>query len=141
MKDKLADFLVLFRRGEVTGIHNEREVELKEICNSLGGLDCKVFDPYMVYSNLADNGLLVRVETKNLDGSWSILFYYPVEKNKNNVRRKIINFILDEARYDYKLLKNGYAVVTNNNGNLKLACIRKSLKNTIKRKRKFLNKA
>lgn len=89
MKDKLADFLVLFRRGEVTGIHNEREVELKEICNSLGGLDCKVFDPYMVYSNLADNGLLVRVETKNLDGSWSILFYYPVEKIKTMLEEKL----------------------------------------------------
>ncbi len=133
MEAKFGDFLVSFRRGEVFGMHNEKEVELSEICNKLGGIDRKVFNPYKAYSNLADNKLLVRVEIKNLNGTRTTFFFYPVDKNQNEIRRKIINFILNEARKDYKLFLNGYAVVINKYGNLKLACIDKSPKNTIKR--------
>ncbi len=49
MKKQLGNFVVLFRPGVVTGIHNEREIALRNICEKLGGLDCKVFDPYAVY--------------------------------------------------------------------------------------------
>ena len=65
MKEITGNFLVSFRPGEVTGAHHEREAELGNVCASLGGFDCKVFDPYMAYSGLADAGLLVRVEEKS----------------------------------------------------------------------------
>jgi hypothetical protein len=135
VEDKFGDFLVSFRRGEVIGMHNNKEVELNEICTKLGGLDRKYFDPYKIYSKLADHKLLVRVAIKNLDGSRIIFFFYPVDQNQNEIRREMINLILDGARNDYKLFLNGYAVVINQDGNLKLAYIEKSLKNTMKRKK------
>ncbi len=135
MEYKFGDFLVSFRRGEVIGMHNEKEVELNDICTRLGGLNCKVLNPYKAYSNLADNKLLVRVEIKNLNGSRTTFFFYPIDKNQNEIRRKIINYILNEAKNDYKLFLKGYVVVINKDGNFKLAYIEKSLKNTIKRKK------
>ena len=68
MKRLLGNFIVLFKPGVVTGIHNEREVVLRNICDRFGGFDCKIFDPYMVYAGLADAGMLEKVEQRNIYG-------------------------------------------------------------------------
>lgn len=130
MKEKTGNHLVTFRPGEVIGMHNEREVVLEDICNRLGGFGFKIFDPYMVYSNLADNGFLVRVEELSSYGYWMVSFFYPNGKDENETRRIIINYILNEAKNDPKLLTNGYAVVSDNNGNLNLSALRRARKNS-----------
>lgn len=117
---KLGDFVVLFRPGVVTGIHNEKEVLLKEICDRLGGFDCKIFDPYMTYSSLADSGLLVRVEQKNAYGFGAVSFFYPNKSTEQDLRRKIINHMLEEVKSNTKLAANGYIVISDRTGNLKL---------------------
>jgi len=76
------------------------------------------------------------VEIKNPDGSWIIFFFYPVGRNKDELRREIINALLKEARHDYKLFLNGHAVVVSQEGNFKLAYLAKSCKNTLMRKNK-----
>lgn len=124
MVKQLGSFLVLFKPGVVTGNHNESEVVLKDICERLGGLDCKVFDPYLVYTRLADFGILTRVEQRNAYGYSAVSFFYPAGTNKHSTRRIIVNEILGEMKNDPKLLSNGYAVVSDNVGNLKLRYIK-----------------
>lgn len=138
-KFRFGDFLVSFRRSEVTGVHNEKEVELIEICNRLGRPECKVFDPFVAYSRLAECNLLERVKIKNLDGSWTVFFFYPIDLKQSEVRRQIINGILYEASKDNRLFLNRMAVVISNDGRLKLACIKQSHKNYPKRKRNRLS--
>lgn len=135
MSEKTGKFLVSFRPGEVTGTHHERETELRKICASLGGFDCKVFDPYLAYSGLADAGLLVRVEEKSTSWLWTVSFFYPPEGDENEIRRKIINAFLTEAKNDPKLLPNGYAVVSDEHGNLYLRFIKKHQKYASRRTR------
>lgn len=138
-KFKFGDFLVSFRRSEAAGVHNEKEVELIEICNRLGRPGFKVFDPFVAYSRLAERNLLEKVKIKNLDGSWTIFFFYPIDKKQSEIRRQIINWILYEVSKDNRLFLNRMAVVISNDGRLKLACIKKSHKNSLKRKRNCLN--
>jgi len=133
MKEKIGNFLVSFGPGEVIGKHHEREAVLRNICTRLGGFDCKVFDSYLVYSGLADAGYLIRVEGKCSPRFWSVSFFYPGEAEENKIRRKIINVLLDEAKSDPKLPLNGYAVVSDKSGNLKLGCLKKRRKNVFKR--------
>jgi len=136
MEDRLGDFLVSFRSGEIIGTYNHKEEELIDIGNRLACLDRKYFDPCRTYSKLARHKLLARVEIKNLDGTWLIFFFYPVGQNKDAIRSEIINAILKEARYDYKLCLTGHAVVVSQEGNFKLAYLAKSYKNTLMRKNK-----
>lgn len=124
MNKQLGSFLVLFKPGVITGVHNESEVVLKDICDGLGGLDCKIFDPYMAYARLADDGFLVRVEQRNDYGFAAVSFFYPTRKNEHAVRRKIINEILGEIKNEPELLANGYAVISDKSGNLKLRYIK-----------------
>ncbi len=137
-KFKFGDFLVSFRRGEVVGVHNEKEVELIEICNRLGRPGCKVFDPFVAYSQLAERNLLEKVKIKNLDGSWTVFFFYPIDLKQSEIRRQIINCILYEASKDSRLFLNRMSVVISNDGCLKLVCIKQSHKNSLKRKRNCL---
>lgn len=132
MKENIGELLVSFRPGEVIGMHHESEAELRDICTRLGGFDCKVFDSYMVYSGMADAGLLIRAEEKSSSWFWTVSFFYPGEADENEIRRKIINVILDEVKNDPKLPLNGYAVVSDKSGNLKLGCIKKRRKKIIK---------
>lgn len=133
MKEKVGALLVSFRPGEVIGKHHESEVELRDICTRLGGFDCKVFDSYLIYSDLADAGYLIRLEEKCSPRFWSVFFFYPGEANENELRRKIINVILNEAKNDPKLPLNGYAVVSDKNGNLKLGYFKKHRNHILKR--------
>lgn len=135
MKEKIGNFLVSFRPGEIIGKHHAREAALRDICTRLGGFDCKVFDSYLVYSGLADAGYLIRVEEKCSPRFWSVSFFYPGEANRNEIRRKIINIILDEARNDPKLPLDGYAVISDKNGNLKLGYMKKRRQKILRRTR------
>lgn len=91
-------FLVLFRPGVVSGIHNEREVVLRKICESLGGLDLRVFDPYLVYAGVADCGMLVRVEQRNIYGFAAVSFFYADSRIERETRKILINRMLDEVK-------------------------------------------
>ena len=124
MKKQLGNYLVLFRPGVITGMHSEREVVLKDICERLGGFDCKVFDPYFAYSDFCDAGLLVRVEQGNIYGFYSVAFFYVDRKSEHEIRRKIINGILDSVKSNSKLFENGYVIVSDRQGNLKLNYIK-----------------
>lgn len=126
MKRLLGNFIVLFKPGVVTGIHNEREVVLRNICDRFGGFDCKIFDPYMVYAGLADAGMLEKVEQRNIYGYSAVSFFYPVGLIEYDLRQKIINTMLDEIKSDPKLFRNGFAIVTDKRGNLKLTQSRNS---------------
>jgi len=119
-KSQLGNFVVLFRPGVVTGIHNEREIILNDICEKFGGLDCRLFDPYLVYDRLTDAGLLVRVEQRNAYGYAAVSFFYPAKTNEREVRQKIINAILGEIKNDPKVLASGYAIISDKYGNMKL---------------------
>lgn len=136
MKEKIGNFLVSFRPGEVVGRHHQREPELRNICARLGGFDCKVFDSYLVYSGLADAGHLIRVEEKCSPRFWMVSFFYSGEADENETRRKIINVILDEAKDDPKLPLNGYAVISDRDGNLKLGYMKKRRENSFRRARR-----
>jgi len=120
MKKQLGNFVVLFRPGVVTGIHNEREIALRNICEKLGGLDCKVFDPYAVYAKFADDGLLLRVEQRNSYGFAAVSFFYPAGKDEKEIRNIIINQMLSAIKDDPKIIAEGYAIVVDKTGNLKL---------------------
>lgn len=130
-KEKTGNFLVSFRPGEVIGRHHQREVALKNICVRLGGFDCKIFDSYLIYSWLADAGYLVRVEEMYSPRFGIVSFFYPGEADENEIRRKIINFMLDEAKNDPKLLLNGYAIISDEYGSLKLGYIKKRRENIL----------
>ena len=126
MKKPLGNFMVMFKPGVVTGIHKENEVVLSDICEKLGGFDCKLFDPYFIYDKLADSGQLIRIEQKNMHGYAAVSFYYPPGRNESHIRRMIINSILDDILTDPQLFANGYAVITDKNGNLNLKCYKSS---------------
>lgn len=118
MKCSLGNFIVLFKPGVATGIHSGRETVLGSICDRFGGFDCKIFDPYMVYAGLADAGILVKVEQRNMYGYSAVSFFYPDRQSEHELRKKIINNMLAEIKNDPKLLGNGYAVTMDKGGNL-----------------------
>jgi len=130
IKEK-GNLLVSFRPGEVIGSYNRREYVLRDICCKLGGLEYKIFDPYILYSSLADTGFLVRAEEYSSKGYWTVSFYYPGGKDENRIRRTIINFILDEAKNDPNLFDNGYAVVIDVDGSQSLCSVKKRDKKII----------
>jgi hypothetical protein len=125
MKKQLGNFVVLFRPGVITGVHNEREIALRNICERLGGLDCKVFDPYAVYAKFADDGLLLRVEQRNSYGFAAVSFYYPAGKDEKVIRNIMINQMLRAIKDDPKIIAGGYAIVIDKTGNLKLKLSKK----------------
>lgn len=127
-KRQLGSFVVFFRPGVVTGIHNEREILLKNICEKVGGFDCKAFDPYMIYDSLADAGVLIRIEQRNAFGYSAVAFFYPANVKESEARRKIINTILNDIKHDPKLFASGYAVISDKKGNLKLKSHKKIFK-------------
>lgn len=129
MEKEKGNRLVTFKPGEVIGAHNESEDVLKDICSKLGGLEYKLFDPYILYSSLADTGFLVRDEELRSDGYWTASFFYPGGKDENRIRRMIINFILEDAKNDPHLFDHGYAVVVDADGNLSLHSVKKSNRN------------
>lgn len=120
MIKQVGSFIVLFRPGVVSGIHSEKEAVVKNICLRFGEFDNKVFDPYILYSGMADEGLLVRVEQINQYGCGAVSFFYPGGCNENAVRRKIINRMLGEVMNAPGLFKNGYTVVCDSSGDLQL---------------------
>lgn len=122
MKKKLGNFIVMFKPGVVTGIYNENEMILRDICEKLGGFNCKLFDPYFAYDSLADAGLLIRVEQRNMYGYAAVSFFYPPEQNEKHIRKLAINSILNDIQTDPKLFANGYAVIADKNGGLMLKC-------------------
>lgn len=121
MIKRMGSFIVLFRPGVVSGIHNEKEAVVKDICLRFGEFDNKVFDPYLVYSEMADEGLLDRVEQVNAYGCGAVSFFYPAGCNESAVRRKIINRMLGEVISAPVLIKSGCAVVCDSSGDLRLA--------------------
>ncbi|MFZ5650304.1 MAG: hypothetical protein ACOY4I_05580 [Bacillota bacterium] len=120
MKSPLGNFIVLFKPGVVTGIHSGREVILSNICDRFGGFDCKIFDPYTVYAGLVDADILVKVEQRNIYGYSAVSFFYPDRHSEHRLRQKILNKMLAEIKSDPRLIRNGYAVVTDKGGDLRL---------------------
>ncbi|MCL6477829.1 MAG: hypothetical protein K6T65_05380 [Peptococcaceae bacterium] len=117
---RLGNFVVMFKPGVVTGIHSEREVLLADICQRMGGFECKVFDPYMFYSAMADDGLLVRVEHRNEFGYASASFFYPDRESESKTRKMIINRLLSEIKGSGRAFSGGCAVVCDKSGNYRL---------------------
>jgi len=60
------------------------------------------------------------VEQRNIYGYSAVSFFYPNKHKEHELRQKIINKMLAEIKSDPKLLRNGYAVVTDKGGNLRL---------------------
>lgn len=129
MKKEKGSHLVTFRPGEVIGAYNQGEDILKDICGKLGGFGCKIFEPYILYTRLADFGFLIRDEEPLSNGYWSVSFFYPAGEDENMLRRIIIDAILNEAKNDPALFDKGYAVIIDVEGNQSLRSIRKSNKN------------
>ncbi|MDD2554402.1 MAG: hypothetical protein PHP51_07510 [Desulfotomaculaceae bacterium] len=134
MSKQPGSFIVSFRPGVVTGIYSEKEGAIKEICERFGGFDCKIFDPYMKYAELADAGLLVRVEERIAVNRYSVSFFYPAQEDERCIRKKIINSLLAEMKDSPSLYAGGFAVTVENNGDHKLY---KRKREPLRQKRKF----
>ena len=128
MTKPTGNFLVSFKPGVVTGIYNESETKLRNLCAKFSGFDCKVFDAYQIYAKFADDGLLVRVEKRNTFGFGAVYFFYPAAVNENEIRKKIVNSILYEIKDNPKTITNGYVVLCDDKGNFKLVCSKKRTK-------------
>ncbi len=95
--EKSGKLLVSFYPGEVTGFYSEGEGEIRAIAMALGGFFEKVFDMYMEFSALADEGWLVRDERRIGQGSMVVSFYYPQGLPLAIRRQHVVNRLL----YDY----------------------------------------
>lgn len=134
MNKQPGSFIVSFRPGVVTGIHSEKEAAIKEICERFGGFDCKIFDPYMKYSELADTGLLVRVEDRIAVNRYCVSFFYPAQEDERYIRKKVINSMLEEMKSSHSVYAGGFAVTVENNGDYKLY---KRKREPLRQKRRF----
>lgn len=120
MCKQTGSFIVSFWPGVVTGVHNEKEVFIKEICERFGGFACKIFDPYVKFSELADAGILVRVEERKAAHRYSVSFFYPALEDERFIRKKIINSMLEELKSSQSFYAGGFAVIVDKNGEHKL---------------------
>lgn len=130
MCKQFGSFIVSFWPGVVTGVFNEKEVFIKEICERFGGFECKVFDPYIKFSELADAGIITRAEERVAAHRYCVSFYYPALEDERLIREKIINSIFEELKSSQSFYASGFVVIVNKNGDHKL----------YKRKRKLSGK-
>ena len=92
----LGKLLVSFQPGEVTGCYAQGEEELKAIAMALGDITDRVFDMYFEFSQLADEGILVREEKIYGRRNTRVSFYYPAALPVSTIRQVIINKLLRE---------------------------------------------
>lgn len=120
MCKQFGNFIVSFWPGVDTGVYNEKEVFIKEICERFGGFECKVFDPYIKYSELADAGMIIRAEDRIAAHRYCVSFYYPALEDERLIRKKIINSMFEELKSSQSFYAAGFAVIVNKNGDHKL---------------------
>lgn len=134
MSKQLGSFLVAFRPGVVTGILNKKEAAIKEICERFGGFAFKVFDPYIKFSELADTGMIIRVEERIAVDRYCVSFYYPALEDEKDIRNKIINSMLEEIKSSHSFYAGGFAVTVDSSGNHKF---HRSKRDPLRQKRRF----
>ncbi|MEW6697745.1 MAG: hypothetical protein ACOY35_13500 [Bacillota bacterium] len=120
--NKIGKQLALFYPGEVTGCYAEGEGEIQNIASALGGYAERVFDMYLEFSRMADEGILIREERPINKRHMGVSFYYPFGLQVAKVRQRIINTLLSDYLNSAGYPKPGIYVMQDRGGNLALLC-------------------
>ena len=92
--ERFGKLLVSFYPGEAFGYYSEGEGEIRAIAMALGGFFERVFDMYLEFSQMADEGWLVRDERLFGQRGMVVSFYYPTGMPVAAGRQQIINRLL-----------------------------------------------
>ncbi len=131
MSNKLGKLLVSFSTGDSIGHYSTGEEEIKRIACLLGDYIDRVFDMYLEFSNMADNGMLLRREYGFKKGAVTVSFYYSAQKKVSVQRQQVTNHLLSSYLHAAEYPRPGLFVSRDSSGNYKLSsrkCSNKSIR-------------
>lgn len=125
MNNNSGNLLVSFCAGDMIGQYGAGERVLHNIAQNLGGFIDRVFDMYLEFSAMADEGLLLRREYGHNKGGITLAFYYLPGVSITQKRQQIINILLQKYFNDPVYPRTGVYAVQENNGNYQLLIVSK----------------